>query len=251
LDFLKVPNSFALQAPLAIPRAFQGYAWDKPPHLEESIKLRFALLGQYCTVTVFERFKQLMDDYSKLNKHEHSVLAMMTLVAEVAYPICKSYKQHNRITRVKERIKASLQPDADLDANYDKVVVLMTDMGNCLYNHVIMSMRTEENSSILSVAQLTTTVGVLRAIALVVGPLGRVLVTEADDDKGLAAMKMTARIAFEGFSIDTKRQDILNWSVSWFKRQIELDYGKEYGRYTAEPDAVGGAGLTYSPNAIN
>ena len=185
-----------------------------------------------------------MESYSKLNKHEHSVLAMMTLVAEVAYPMFKSYKLHNKINRLKERIKSSLGPNADLDANYEQLNNLMMDMGKCLHSHVFELMRTEENSSILSVAQLTMTVGVLRAIAQIVGPLDADPVPE--DEKSLAAMQMIARLAFQGFMSETKREDILNWSVGWFKRQIELDYGKEYRRFTGEPEAVGGRGLSYA-----
>jgi hypothetical protein len=178
-----------------------------------------------------------------LNKHEHSVLAMMTLVAEVAYPICKSYRLHKAVTKVRDRLKMTLGPEVDLDANYKEVMTLMRDMGKSLHTHVIGLMRTEENTSILSVAQLTMTVGVLRSIGQIVGPLDQDPVPE--NEKTYASMKMIARLAFEGFTSETKRQDILNWSVGWFKRQIELDYAKEFKRLTGDPEAVGYIGLQY------
>lgn len=242
LDFLKTLNAFSLQAASSIPRAFQGYTWDQYPHLDESIKLRFALLGHYCTPVVFTRFKQLVQDYSKLNSREHSVLAMMTLVAEVAYPICKSYKLHKAISKIKDRLRTILGADADLDENYEAVMSLTRDMGAILHAHVINLMRTEENTSILSVAQLTMTTRVLRSIAQIVGPLD-IDEPVTDTEKPIAAMKMIARLAFEGFTTETKRQDILNWSVNWYKRQIEIDYGRQYKGLSTEVEAVGYVGL--------
>jgi hypothetical protein len=79
-------------------------------------------------------------------------------------------------------------------------------------------------------------------MANIVGPLDR-------DDFGhlhptIASMQMAARLAFEGFQTETKRRDILDWSISWYKRQIELDYGKQYKNVT-ESEAVGQLGLQY------
>ena len=167
---------------------------------------------------------------------------MMTLVAEVAYPICKSYKLHKAISKIKDRLRTILGADADLDANYEAVMSLTRDMGAILHAHVINLMRTEENTAILSVAQLTMTTRVLRSIAQIVGPLD-IDEPVTDIQKPVAAMKMIARLAFEGFTTETKRQDILNWSVNWYKRQIEIDYGRQYKGLSTEVEAVGYIGL--------
>jgi len=94
----------------------------------------------------------------------------------------------------------------------------------------------------LSVAQLTMTTRVLRSIAQIVGPLD-IDEPVTDIQKPVAAMKMIARLAFEGFTTETKRQDILNWSVNWYKRQIEIDYGRQYKGLSTEVEAVGYIGL--------
>jgi hypothetical protein len=62
----------------------------------------------------------------------------------------------------------------------------------------------------------------------------------------MEAMKMTARLAFEGFTTETKRRDILEWSVNWYKRQMELDYGR-HRQTLMEMEAVGTQGLLYFP----
>ena len=226
------------------PRAFQGHAFDKNPNGERLLAFRIVLLAQYAKPTVFRRFSQIVEDYSVLNSTEHSVLSMMTLASDVALSIFRCYSNIKTITRFRDRLQQILGPDADLNGIWLEVKGIFRDLGKFLLNHLLKLMRTEENTSILGIAQLTMTSSLLRAMALLVGPLD----TEDFDPMypALEAMKMAARIAFEGFTSDTKRQDILEWSVGWYKRQMELDYDR-HARSMVEVEAVGPHGLLYLP----
>jgi hypothetical protein len=244
LDFLKVVNNFALwMASTPLPRAFQGHSFDKSPNGERLLAFRIALLVQYATPSVFRRLNQIAEEYSVLNSNEHSVLSMMTLVGDVALSVFRCYWNIKNITRFKDRLRQTLGPDTDLNENLMEVKSIFRDLGKFLLNHLLRLMRTEENTSILGIAQLTMTTSILRTMSLFVGPL------DTDDIEPVAspleAMKMTARIAFEGFTSDTKRRDLLEWSVGWYKRQMELDYGRQ--TRAVEVEAVGLPGLLYLP----
>lgn len=249
LDFLKVVNNFALwmnSSPL--PRAFQGHAFDKNPNGERLLAFRIVLLVQYVKPTVFRRLSQIAEEYSVLNSTEHSVLSMMTLASDVASSIFRCYSNIKNITRFRDRLRQTLGPDTDLNANLFEVRSIFRDLGKFLLNHLLRLMRTEENTSVLGVAQLTMTTSLLRTMSLLVGPLD----TEEFDPVYSAqeAMKMAARIAFEGFTSDTKRQDILEWSVGWYKRQMEMDYDR-HPKAMVEVEAVGPHGLLYlSPSTF-
>jgi hypothetical protein len=244
LDFLKALNTFALLLSSAPPpRAFSGFAFDKNPNGERLLAFRIALLVQYAKPSVFQRFTQIAQDYSVLNSNEHSVLSMMTLVGEVALSIFKCYLHIRNITRFKERLQQTLGPDIDHNDYFNEVKVIFRDLGKFILNHLLRLMRNEENTSILGVAQLTMTSGFLRSVAVLVGPLDIDAVEDMDPAfTQLEAMKMAARLAFEGFTTETKRRDILDWSVNWYKRQMELDYGRHH-RTLLEPEAVGIPGL--------
>ena len=249
LDFLKTINAFTLQSISAPPpRAFSGYAFDKTPYGEKMLTLRVVLLGHYCKPTVFVRFTKLVKDYSVLNNNEHSVLSMMTLVGEVALSVFRCYRNLKGVSRVKDRMRYTLglSADADLTDNFDKVMRHMRDLGEFMHTHLTSLIRSEQNTSILSVAQLTMTSGFLRSVALYVGALDRNVPVDSDPaEAAFKAMQMSARLAFEGFITETKRHDILDWSVCWVKRQMELDYGKSF-RNATEAEAVGQPGIAYN-----
>jgi hypothetical protein len=248
LDFLKLVNNFALMAqPAPTPRAFSGFAFDKNHNAERLLAFRIALLAQYSKPSVFRLWAQIIQEYSVLNSNEHSVLSMMTLVGDIALSSFKSYWSLRNITRFKERLQQTLGPEIDLTENSTEVRGIYRDLGKFVFNHLLGLMRTEENTSVLGLAQLTMTCGFLRASATLVGPLD----TEDTEYRDplylhLEAMKMTARLAFEGFTSETKRHDILEWSVNWFKRQMELDYSR-HQRNIVEVEAVGPPGLLYFP----
>jgi hypothetical protein len=173
---------------------------------------------------------------------------MMTLVGEVALSAFKCYKSLKAVARVKERLRFTLElgPEADLMDNFDNVMHHMRDLGEFMHTHLTTLIRTEQNTSVLSVAQLAMTSGFLRSVALYVGALDRDIPLVPFDPAQLAidAMQMSSRLAFEGFTTETKRQDILDWSVNWVKRQMELDYGKNF-RDVAEAEAIGSIGIAY------
>jgi hypothetical protein len=242
-EFLKNINSFTLYLALgaSAPRAFSGFAFDKNPHVGYLNSFRFALLGLYCRSEVFLRFSQIIHDYAGLDRHRHPTLAMMTLIGEVALVVFKCYKTLKGVAKLKERL-TMLVPDINLEENYSKIFHTMRDLGKFMHHYLITLIQTEHNNAVLNVAQLTMTVSFLRTIAVEVGPL------DTDDlagsTAGLAAMRMTARIAFEGLCTPTKRKELLDWAVNWFKRQIELDYGR-HQKGVVDPEAVGHAGIMY------
>lgn len=248
LDFLKAVNAFGLLVnSVPLPRAFSAFSFDKNHNAEKLLAFRISLLVQYSKPSVFRRLAQIAQEYSVLNSNEHSVLSMMTLVGEVALSAFRNYWNVRNITRFNERLQQAIGPEIDLNQNLIEVMGIFRDLGKFILNHLLRSMETEENTSILGIAQLTMTCAFLRAVAFLVGPL------DIDDSEDidpqyfpLEAMKMSARLAFEGFTTETKRRDILDWSVSWFKRQMELDYGRLH-RTMMEADAVGKHGLMYCP----
>ena len=240
-DFLKTVNNFTLQFPSTTgpPRAFSGVAFDKPPNGDKFIALRIALLSEYCHPAIFIRFSQLIHDYTALDATRNPVLPMMTLIGEVAFTIFKGYATVKHVGKLRERLLAQ-NPEGDLNAEYQKISITVLDFGKFIFEHLTKLIQTEKNPAVLSVAQLTMTTAFLRTMANAVGPLD-------GDELGrmhpaIAAMQMTARLAFKGFQTETKRRDILDWSISWFKRQIELDYGKQY-KNVSELEAIGQHGI--------
>jgi hypothetical protein len=248
LDFLKSVNNFALVINSApSPRAFAGFTFDKNQNGERLLAFRIALLVQYTKPAVFRRLAQIAEEYSVLNSNEHSVLSMMTLVGEVSLSAFRSYWNVRNITRFKERLQRILGPETDLNHNLKEVKGIFRDLGKFILSHLLRLMRTEQNTSILGLAQLTMTCGFLRSVAALVGPLDTDEVDHLEPlYYPLEAMKMTARLAFEGFTTETKRRDILEWSVNWYKRQMELDYGR-HRQTLMEMEAVGTQGLLYFP----
>ena len=248
LDFLKTVNAFGLLVnSVPLPRAFSAFAFDKNVNAEKLLAFRISLLVQYSKPSVFRRLARIAEEYSVLNANEHSVLSMMTLVGEVALSAFRNYWSVRNITRFNERLQQAMGSDIDLNHNLTEVMGVFRDLGKFILNHLLSLMKTEENTSILGIAQLIMTSSFLRAVACLVGPL------DIDDSQNmdpqyfhLEAMKMSARLAFKGFTTETKRRDILDWSVSWFKRQMEFDYGRLH-RTMMEADAVGTHGLMYSP----
>lgn len=240
-EFFKNINSFAFPLPLAVPppRAFSGFAFDKSPYGGYLISFRFAILSQYCRLEIFVRFSQMVQDYAELDRYRHPILALMTLIGEVALVIFRCYKTLKAVAKLKERM-TMLVPDIDLEETYSKIFHTMRDLGKFMHRYLIVLIQTEHNNAVLNVAQLTMTTNFLRALAVEVGPL------DADDfsvsTAGLVGMRMAARIAFEGLCTPTKRRDLLDWAVNWFKRQIELDYGRHH-KGIADSEAVGQPGL--------
>jgi hypothetical protein len=219
-----------------------NYAFDKPPHAASLIALKFALLGQYCTPVVFERFARLVNDYLALDVNGHLVLSMITLVGEIALTIFQFFKQLKGVRMLRERMRQTHGEDADLDDIYVTVEGIMRDIGKSIHGRLIGMIRTETSSSILNVAQLTMTHNFLRCATYVLGPLDSDNDTDYNDDK-FRAMRYSARLAFEGFTTESRRRDILEWSLNWFRRQLDMDYQKTY-KNTMDADAVGQRGLT-------
>jgi hypothetical protein len=149
--------------------------------------------------------------------------------------------------KFKERLRIN-DPEIDLDDNFAQISNIERDIGKCIYHHLVTLFRTEGNASILSLAQLTMTTSFLRILAIDLGPFDTEEVINVVP--AVAAMQMTARLAFEGLTTETKRRDILDWSVNWYKRQMELDYGKIY-KTVAESESVGHAGIVYNLPAIS
>jgi hypothetical protein len=243
-EFLKTVNAFAFQFPPIVtpPRAFSGYLFDKPPYADKLITLRFALLGQYCQLDVFNQCSRIVRDYAVQDGNRYPVLPMMTLIGEILSCIFKCYTSLRAVTRLKERLLAN-SPDSDLNDNYVKTLEIVREVGKFVHTHLLNLIRTEPSASILSVAQLTVTSNFLRVLATQVGPL--------DTDKILnvhpivAAMQMSARLVFEGLATETNRRDILDWSVAWVKRQMELDYGMQHKNVIDSDIAVGQQGIVY------
>jgi len=240
-EFLKTINNFTLQFPAttAPPRAFQGVAFDKHPYGDKFIAFRVVLLGQYCHPATFTRFAQLIHEYATLDATRNPVLAMMTLIGDVTFTIYKGYSTLKHVGKIRERLLLG-SPELDLNEEYQQIYSTVREVGKFIFAHLVKLIQTERNPAVLSVAQLTMATASLRTMANIVGPLDR-------DDFGhlhpaFAAMQMTARLAFEGFQTETKRRDVLDWSISWYKRQIELDYGKQFKNVT-ESEAVGQLGL--------
>jgi hypothetical protein len=218
-----------------------NYAFDKPPHAASLIAFKFALLGQYCTQVVFKRFARLVDDYLALDVNGHLVLSMITLVGEVALTIFQFFKQLKGVRMLMERMRQTHGEDADLDDIYVTVEGIMRDIGKSIQGRFVGMIRTETSSSILNVAQLTLTHHFLHCATFLLGPLDGEGDTDFDDDK-FRAMRYSARLAFEGFTTESKRRDILEWSLHWFRRRLDMDYQKTY-KNTNDPEAVGHRGL--------
>lgn len=247
-DFLKTINNFTLQFPATAgpPRAFSGIAFDKHPNGDKFISFRIVLLAQYCKPTTFTHFAHLVHEYATLDALRTPVLAMMTLIGDVTFTIYKGYTMLKQVGKLRERLMINRIPEeTDLNEEYVQIsTTVREDVGKFIFAHLVQLVRTERNPAVLSVAQLTVTTGFLRLMANQVGPLDK-------DEFGhlhpaIAAMQMTARLAFEGIQTETKRRDLLDWSIGWYKRQIELDYGKQYKNVT-ESEAVGQLGLQYLP----
>ena len=240
-EFLKIVTTCQSPASLPqLPRAFTGYAFDKPPYGSYLMTFRFVLLGHYCRPAVYTRFSELIHDYTLLDGTRYPILQMMTLIGEVSFHIFKCYKQLRTVAKLRERLRIP-DPEIDLDDNFMQVSNTERELGKFIYNHLVKMIRTENNTSILSLAQLTMTTSFLRLLATEVGPLDTDEVTTSAAT--IAAMQMTARLAFEGLTTETKRRDLLDWTVNWYKRQMELDYGKSY-KAVSEPESVGRAGIT-------
>jgi hypothetical protein len=243
-EFLKIVATCHSTSSLSqIPRAFSGYAFDKPPSSSHLAIFRFVLLGHYCRPPVFTRFSQIIRDYALLDGSRYPVLTMITLIGEVSLHIFKIYKQLKAVAKLKERLRIP-DREIDLDDNFLQISKLEREIGKFIYGHLVKLIRMESNTLILSVAQLTMTTSFLRHLAIETGPLDTDEMTNSAP--AIAAMQMTARLASEGFTTETKRRDLLEWTVSWYKRQMELDYGKAYKAVT-EPDSVGVQGIVYLP----
>lgn len=243
---MKIVATCQSQASISqLPRAFTGYAFDKPPYGSHLMTFRFHLLGYYSRPPIFQLFSQLIHQYPSLDGARYPVLSMMTLIGEVSFHIFKVYKQLKPVAKLKERLRI---PDSeiDLEDNYIQIYNIEREIGKFIYNHLVGLIRTEENTSTLSVAQLSMTTTFLRALAIEMGPLD--IVEPTNLIANVTAMQMTARLAFEGIMTETKRRDLLDWSVSWYKRQLELDFGRNI---KAEPDAVGHVGVTYHASYDN
>jgi hypothetical protein len=239
---MRTVNSFAMPIPppAPVPRAFSGYAFDKSPYIERIITFRFILLGLYCNPDHFNRLIRFVEDYANL-ENAHSVLSMMTLIGEYALPIFIAYRKLKMVQKLKERLQHIYQ-GIDLNENFEKIEQAMRKLGKTILARLVMLIRTEENTSVLSVAQLTMTTTFLRALALEIGPL------DTDEpvtgNMAIPAMEMAARLAFEGLATQTKRKDIFEWTVNWFKRQMELDFTKHSRTpNVGGSEAVGFAGI--------
>ncbi len=245
-DFFKSINTFTFQLPppttVQQPRAFSGFAYDKPPFVGALIPFRFVLLSQYCRPAVFARFSQLVQDYALLDGTRYPILSMMSLIGEVSLNIFKCYNTLKSVAKLKERLRMP-NPEIDLEDNFTQIQETMRQLGKFIYNHLVKLIRTESNPTILSLAQLTMTTTFLRLFATHVGPLDTDETTNVTPV--IAAMQMTARLAFEGLTTQTKRLDLFDWSVNWYKRQMELDFGKGYSQKVTDPDAVGHPGILY------
>lgn len=173
---------------------------------------------------------------------------MMTLIGEVSLNIFKCYKTLKSVARLKERLRMS-NPEIDLDDNFSQIHDTMRHIGKFIYNHLVKLIRTESNPTILSLAQLTMTTAFLRLFATDLGPLD----TDEKTDiiPLIAAMRMTVRLVFEGLTTETKRLDLFDWSVNWYKRQMELDYQKGFSQKVTDPDAVGHHGILYPQSQVH
>src|SRR5579859_1251529 len=163
LDFLKAVNAFGLLInPVPLPRAFSAFSFDKNYNAEKLLAFRIALLVQYAKPSVFRRLAQIAQEYSVLNNNEHSVLSMMTLVGDVALSAFKNYWNVRNITRFNERLQQAIGPEIDLMDNLNEVKGIFRDLGKFILNHLLRLMETEQNTSILGIAQLTMTCSFLR-----------------------------------------------------------------------------------------
>jgi hypothetical protein len=167
---------------------------------------------------------------------------MITLVAEVALSIFKSYKMLRNVAKLKDRLRQELGADVNLEDNLLQIEDIMGEIASRIHSRLLDMIRTESNPSILSLAQLTMTTTIIRWIILNAGPFEQD--TEVELDHTMSAMTTTARLVFTGFTTETKRRDILEWAVSWFKHQMDIDYHKMH-KTTNDIDAVGQAGLQY------
>ena len=177
----------------------------------------------------------------------------MTWATAICLGIFRGYQSFTSIHKFRERLRIP-DPEIDLGANYRECNDHVISVARSLYAETVRMIHRETNPSVLGVAQLQITAALLRNAALDLGPLD----TPSDDEKAgdemegvamgimpnVAAMQMAARLAFEGLSADTQRRDVFDWSMNWFKRQIELDYAGGKGqRGSQEPDTVGHPGL--------
>ena len=179
----------------------------------------------------------------------------MTGATTLCLGIFRGYKSLVSIHKFRERLRIP-DPAINLDANYRECNDHLISLARFLYVQTVQMIHRETSPSILGVAQLQMTAALLRNAALDLGPLD----TPSDNEKegnemegiamgimpNVAAMQMAARLAFEGLSAETQRKDVFDWSVNWFKRQIELDCAGGKGqRGVHEPDTVGHPGVLY------
>jgi hypothetical protein len=144
---------------------------------------------------------------------------------------------------------SSMHP-GNFEERFPTIFRITRDIGKFIYSYLVNLIRTEENPAVLSIAQLSMTASFLRNMALHVGALDMDELSNANAAKStprMIAMKMAARLAFEGFTTETKRRDLADWSGAWFRRQIDLDLHANDPRRTHLPwdEVVGFDGVKY------
>jgi len=182
-------------------------------------------------------FSQLVVDCSA--NDGSSSLSLMTLIGEVTLKVFPTYMLLNNAMKAKQFI-SSTHPGINFEERFPIIFRSARDIGKFIYSYLLNLIRTEENPAVLSIAQLSMTTSFLRIMAIHVGALDTDEMSK--DDPRMTAMKMTAGLAFEGLTTETKRRDLADWSVSWFRNQIDIDYtGQEH------PESVGPDGIQYFP----
>ena len=237
-DFLKLVNSFTCNLPpTTCPRAFSAATFDRGPLRDKLISFHFALLTLYLRPETFNVFSQLVVDCSA--NDGSSSLSLMTLIGEVTLKVFPTYMLLNNAMKAKQFI-SSTHPGINFEERFPIIFRSARDIGKFIYSYLLNLIRTEENPAVLSIAQLSMTTSFLRIMAIHVGALDTDEMSK--DDPRMTAMKMTAGLAFEGLTTETKRRDLADWSVSWFRNQIDIDYtGQEH------PESVGPDGIQYFP----
>jgi hypothetical protein len=265
LDFLKLTHAFVNIPPhhstALVPRVFQG-AFDKVPAAQAYANLRLTVFTYLCRPTTFTALSNLATAFSAEHvpsQLKYASLQMMTTVTELAFGIFRGSKSLFPVHKFRERLRMP-DPSIDVDGEYRECSASVTALGRFLYTQTVHLIHTEMNPSVLSVAQLPMTAALLRVVALEMGVLDTTPSEEAGDDgmegvamgvtQNVAAMQMAARLAFEGLCTETGRRDIFDWSVNWFKRQMELDCSLK-GQGRGEPDTVGHPGVLYRAPSTN
>ena len=240
LDYLKLVNSLL---PLCMaPRAFQSIPFDKPPHADKLQHFRVVLLALYAKPRLYERFNEMARAYVSM-AGEGSVVQMLTCIGEVAAVSFRGYKQYRAINIFQARLRKNESPEFNLDNNLSNVETLLRQLARLTHAHVLQLICVEQSTSVLNVTYLASLTNVLRMMAVLVGDF-----TQEDTsdgvvvDSALVGMQVCARFVVEGFSSETGRRDLWEWSMFWFRRQMEIDHQKMSKNYGGN-DAVGQFGL--------